>query len=581
MKAVVHFNRLFVASEKFNKCFLEEFSLGLNLIGGRNTAGKSTLLQSLLYVIGINDVKQNLEEILEYDPIFRLDFTINNKKYKIIRDNLSVYFEDYNGRILSFNGINSDNGVAHIKLKEFISSLLNFNLMVEQKGEIKKASLECAFLPYYVSQSVGWVYLRESFSNLGFYKGFKENYLDYYLGVDNNFNKEEYIKLVELVKELDYEVKTLQKFTKKPEFIFLSFMDEEFGEDAKKYLENYIKDNEDLQEERNNYIKYSNKLALLKNQYKILIKTKNNLKKQKYNDLDRCPACTQVLSYSLEGLYSYYQKVNDTNELEEKIKDELKKSYSSVNNTKKRLDEKENIINENYKVLGDNFHGEISFNSWMKGKANFQFHRQIKLDLNQKSKEKDECNLKLKNMSTDEKVIQNRIGKEKEFIKIFKKYLNDLKINNLNQSRYLDLYKINSFPYQGVELHKTVMAYHFAFNKLIGETENIHRLPFLLDGILKEDIDVTSLNDVFSFISKNLPLDTQTFISIAEHVKEDNLNSSPIKSVDLKELNFHFFEGKAKNIYIGNGTEQRAFLKNDLYSYKDLFMDTLRIIAEA
>ncbi|MCU4392026.1 hypothetical protein KTH73_15000 [Acinetobacter courvalinii] len=581
MKAVVHFNRLFVASEKFNKCFLEEFSLGLNIIGGRNTAGKSTLLQSLLYVIGINDVKQNLEEILEYDPIFRLDFTINNKEYKVVRDNLSIYFEDYNGKISSFNGINSDNGIAHIKLKEFISSLLNFNLMVEQKGEIKKASLECAYLPYYVSQSVGWVYLRESFSNLGFYKGFKENYLDYYLGVNNNFNKEEYIKLVELVKELGYEIKTLQKFTKKPEFIFFSFMDEEFGEDAKEYLENYVKDIDDLQEERNNYIKYSNKLALLKNQYKILIKTKNNLKRQRYNDLDHCPACTQVLSYSLEGLYSYYQKINDTNELEEKIKDELKKAYSSVNNTKKRLNEKENTINENYKALGDKFHGEISFNSWVKGKANFQFHRQIELDLYKKINEKEEYNLKLKDMATDEKVIQNRIGKEKEFAKIFKKYLSDLKINSLNQNRYLDLYKINSFPYQGVELHKTVMAYHFAFNKVIGETKNIHRLPFLLDGILKEDIDQTSLNDIFSFISKNLPLDTQTFISIAEHVKEENIVNSPLKAVNLKILNFQFFKGKAKNIYIGNGTEQRAFLKNDLNKYRYLFNDTLRIIAEA
>lgn len=551
----------------------------MNIIGGRNTAGKSTLLQSLIYVFGVNDVKQNLEEILNYDPIFRLDFSINDKEYKIIRDFNSIYVVDYNDRVESFNGVNADNSIAHIKLKDHISKLFNFSLMLEQKGEIKEASLESAFLPYYVSQSVGWVYLRESFSNLGFYKGFKESYLDYYLGVNNNFNKIEYIKLSNKVKELNYEVKSLENFTKKPEYIFSAFMDEEFGKNAKEYLEEYINDNAELQEERTKYLKQSNKLALLKNHQKILMKTKINLKKQKYDDIDRCPACTQVLSYSLEGLYRFYQKMNDTVSLEEKIKNELKEVYSNVNNTQKRIEKKEYVINENYKLLNEKTYGNISFEEWVKGKANLQLHKKIQLDLNEKNEEREEFNLRLKNMGTDNDVFLDRKIKEKEFTKIFKNYLMELEINNLSEERYLELYKINSFPYQGVELHKTVMAYHFAFNKIISETKNIHRLPFLLDGILKEDIDETSLNNIFSFIGKNLPLDTQTFISIAEHVKSNTNQDSSIKSIDLRVLNSQYFDGEARNIYIGDGTRQRAFFYKELYLYQDLFDDTLRLIA--
>lgn len=580
MKTVVQFNQLFVVSEKFGKCFIESFSPRLNIIGGRNTAGKSTLLQSLIYVFGVNDVKQNLGEILKYDPVFRLDFLINGREYKIIRDMNSIYIEDYTGRTTQFNGVNADNSIAHIKLKDRISDLINFNLMLEQKGEIKKASLECTFLPYYVSQSVGWVYLRESFSNLGFYKGFKDDFLDYYLGVNNNFNKEKYIKLNDQIKELSYDIKSLNNFTKKSEYVFSAFMDEHFGNDANQYLDGYINDNNELQEERRSYINFSNKLALLNNHKKILIKTKNNLKKQKYDDVDRCPACTQVLKYSLEGLYSFYQKVNDTIELEEQIKNDLKEAYSNVNNTQKRIEYKEKMIDEKYKVLGENIHGNMSFDEWIKGKANLQLHKKIKSDLNDKIKEKDMATSRLKNMGADEDVFRNRKIKEKTFSSIFKKYLIELGVNNLNEDRYLELYRINSFPYQGVELHKTVMAYHFAFNKLISETENIHRLPFLLDGVLKEDIDQTSLNDIFSFIGKNLPVDTQTFISIAEHVKDDAELNNSVKSIDLKVLNSQYFDGKANNIYIGDGVKQRAFFQEELHNFQELYADTLRIIAD-
>ncbi|TFH84636.1 hypothetical protein EQG41_21410, partial [Billgrantia azerbaijanica] len=69
------------------------------------------------------------------------------------------------------------------------------------------------------------------------------------------------------------------------------------------------------------YIKLCNELSLLQNHHKILKRTRSNVKSQKYNDIDRCPACTQVLSYSLEGLYSHYQKYNDTVELESHIAD--------------------------------------------------------------------------------------------------------------------------------------------------------------------------------------------------------------------------------------------------------------------
>ena len=199
MNTIITFNRLFVSSESHSSCFSEEFSLGVNIVSGRNTSGKSTLIQSLLYAFGVNDIRENLDEILSYQPTFRVDFTKKlgevEEAYTIVRDLKSIYVKEPNGKVIPFHGIDADNSVEHVRLKDYIRDLVGFSLILEQKGELKSAPLESMFLPYYISQSVGWVYLRESFSNLQYYKGFKDDYLDYYLGISNSFDRVEHRRL--------------------------------------------------------------------------------------------------------------------------------------------------------------------------------------------------------------------------------------------------------------------------------------------------------------------------------------------------------------------------------------------------
>ncbi len=174
MRTKLRFDKFFIYSE--TKCFRADFGDRINVITGKNTSGKSTLLQSLLYTIGINDVRHNLYEILKEGVIFRLDctLTVNDDERRVvfIRDNSILVIKD-GSKTLRFNGIDSDSSVEHIKLKDYLRKLLGFDLILESKGELKDAPIETMFLPYYISQSVGWVYLRKSFSNLDYYKNFK------------------------------------------------------------------------------------------------------------------------------------------------------------------------------------------------------------------------------------------------------------------------------------------------------------------------------------------------------------------------------------------------------------------------
>ncbi|MEH0716419.1 hypothetical protein H4F24_02410 [Vibrio alginolyticus] len=587
MNATITFNRLFVSSESHNSCFSKEFSPGVNIVSGRNTSGKSSLIQSLLFAFGVNDVRGNLNEILSYQPTFRVDFTKRlgdiEESYIIVRDSKSIYVKEPSGKIVPFHGIDADNSVEHIRLKDYIRDLVGFSLILEQKGELKSAPLESMFLPYYISQSVGWVYLRESFSNLQYYKGFKDDYLDYYLGISNSFDRVEHRRLTKERDQLSAEINNLKRYSKKAEFQFSNLVDEAFGKQAEAYIENYVLKSNSLEEERNKYIKLCNELSLLQNHHKILKRTKRNIKKQNYNDVDRCPACTQVLSYSLEGLYSHYQKYNDTVELESHITDKLIDKKSKINSSKKKMTTIENEIYNDYGVLLDKNVDGVTFEQWVANKANITLYKQMQADIEHSESELESVKQSLSSMVTEQETISSRIRKEKAFKKVFTEYTSQLKLKPLTDSRYLDLYKIHSFPRQGVELHKTVMAYHFALNAMIAKSKTAHRLPFLLDAILKEDIDDTNLATILSFVGNNLPSDTQTFLSISEHVKgsspEEDEEIKPIEKVRVKDVQNSYFPTNSKLFYVGDGKIERSFLSQSLENYQELYEDTIDITA--
>ena len=152
----IKFNSLFVYSEEYNLSFYKRFTKRVNIISGRNTSGKSTIIQSFLYTLGINDVKSKLQEILDLQPVFRLDFTLTNQgksdNYIIVRDDSAVYLKKNTNKTEVFYGVSSNTGRERAKFKEYIGNMFDFNMYVEQKGSYSDAPLEAFYLPYY-SQS--------------------------------------------------------------------------------------------------------------------------------------------------------------------------------------------------------------------------------------------------------------------------------------------------------------------------------------------------------------------------------------------------------------------------------------------
>jgi hypothetical protein len=571
MSVILKFDRFFAYSEEKSKYFYTEFGEHINIVHGPNTSGKSTFFLALLYTFGINDGNLYLKELLADKVIFRVDFSI---KYDtqiltvtIIRDDDTLYLKKSGSPIKRFNGINGNASAEHIKLKHYLNELFEFSLLLESQGEYKSAPIETMFLPYYISQTVGWVYLRKSFSSLDFYKNFKEDYLDYYLGLDAAIDRVEKHKLTIQLKNKNAEIDIIRRFENKSEEIKLTkLMDEQFINTSKDYVEKYSQRHTILTERENEYVLKCNELAYLEERKSVIQKVSHNLKKQQ-PEIGNCPTCEQTLPVGISEMYIFFQEENDTVREMNVIKAKIRDIQSKINTLSKFISDERFAIGEEYRILNKYIESGVTYDSWLNSKATLRLADNLSKRLGDLILEKDEIESKLSKYKTDKQVERSRINQSREFETIFHNNLAYLGAKKLEEDRFTKLYQISAFPSQGVELHKTIMAYHFAFNQMIASTSGIHRFPFLLDAVFKEDLEINNKDIILKFISKHSPKDTQTIFSIAQ--AENQIDNA-------QKYNAEHFKGGATLIAIGDGKSKRSFLqdyKNQQVKYLDETMD--------
>lgn len=571
MKYQVTYRNFFIFSEKNNTSFFTNFDPRINIIHGKNTSGKSTIIQAIHYTFGINDEKHKLIEILSENVIFRLDLVLKkevDEYITIVRDDDFIYIKKENQPLEKFSGISGNSSKEHINLKHYLAELFGFKLELETSGEYKLASLEAMFLPYYVAQDYGWVLALKSFRGLDFFRNFKYDYYDYYLGITNEFDRLEKQRLEKEKKDLENQIKFLTNVEQQSDELNLSKLkDESFISKSTEYIESYKNNKEELIQTEKKYLLKCNEKTFFEERLKILNKIKNSLKKESPLK-DDCPTCNQSLPGSLEYIYEYSQNVNNTNAEIEKIKAKLKDLQSSINSLEESMSVQKKIVSNDYSILTNYKIEDLTFGSWLDNKTKVKLSENIltqigatTIDLNSKIED-------LKKFKTDEEIKKDRNTRDFQFKQNFEKYLRELNVKEFYDNKYSLLYYMGIFPKQGVELLKTLLAYYFAFNKVIRETEYVHRFPFLLDAVFKEDIEEDNRKLILQFIFRNKPQNEQIIFSFAESAK--NLRTAT-------QYNLELMNNEAKLI-LTDLTNERSILKPFNDGQEEYLQETLKLI---
>ena len=572
MPKYLFFNQLFVCKKNGEKSFHSTFSENVNIVCGKNTSGKSTVFQSILYTLGINDVKEKLDEIISEDVLFRLDFSVLDKEsktdYIFIRDD-EFLFVINNDNILRFNGISADNSAEHIKLKEYIHSILGCNFMLQDKNDFVLAPIEALFLPYYVSQDFGWIYIRKSFRKLEFYKSFKDDYLDYYLGIDSQIDRKEKNDLQKRIDDLKQKIEIYKKIKDSSEVQIAKTNDIKDPGFIKEYIDKLNKINGNILEDEKNLVLQHNKFEYWRERKSVLLKIKDNHAHQ-FKD-NQCPVCKQMLPNNTETIYQYYQEANDTvNELNI-CKKNMKEIQSNINSIEKRIKNNRESAKERELILGNRKINYSTTSEWIEEKAYIKLNDTINGNIDEITIEFNELRKEKKEKYSDEAIKEIRNSKEKEFRKIFINKLHELGVTRFDNSKYLNLYDINEFPAQGVELHKMMLAYYLSFYELIEIASYAHITPLLLDAIFKEDIDDDNKLLLINVLSKSMKNQKQLIVSIAE-TEESQYNA--------EYYNREYFDNHAKIVRIGESKNERSFLAANVIDDKEIFEETLRYVDE-
>jgi hypothetical protein len=524
MKSQLIYKKFFVYSKQNKTGFSTDFSDGINIIHGKNTSGKSTIIQAIHYTFGINDEKHKLTEIISEKVIFRLDFVLKKETEEhitIIRDEDFIYIKRENNHLQEFNGISANNSKEHIKLKEYFAELFGCNLHLESSGDYKPASLEAIFLPYYVAQDWGWVLPLQSFRGFNYFKNFKNDYYDYYLGITNEFDRKEKQELENKKKDLGNFIKFLEDIEKNREELKLSkLQDEPFILKSKEYLDSYINNKNSLINSEREYVNSCNKLRFSEQRLKVL-KAVLKLQNKERPSEDNCPTCHQRLPNSVAHYYKYYQDFNNTNKEIVKIKEDIKYFQRKINSTNETITVSKETIEKQYSILIKYKIDDLTFDKWLDNKTNVKLLENILNKKEEAKSNRDEINKELEKFKTDKDVQNSRDQKDNQFKRYFESNLEALTVQRFDNNDDFLPYKMHLFPKQGVELLKTMLAYYFAFNKIIKETEYVHRLPFMLDAIFKEDIDRDNKENILKFIYNNKPINEQIIFSIAESEKDE------------------------------------------------------------
>lgn len=569
MKTIIEYTRFFAYSESINKCFYTKFESGVNIVYGKNTSGKSSLIQAINYTFGINDEKHKLSEIIEENVIFRLDFKLIKdltENITIIRDNEFIYIKRENQPIKKFLGIGGDASVEHKQLKYYLANLVGFNLFLENTNEYKLASLEAMFLPYYVAQDYGWVLALKSFRGLDYFKNFKTDYYDYYLGITNEYDREEKQRLELEKKNYESEIKFLTTIGQKKDELQLSKLkDEVFIRKSSEYIDTYKKDKSELIKKEKGYLILCNEVKYLEERLNITrrIKRATTGKGPFNND---CPTCHQKLPSTIEIMYEYFQDIDDTDSQLIDIKKKIKDKIGAIHSTQKSIEELRHAISSNYSILNNYQVDDLTINTWIDNKANVQLSNMILKQIGEIEIRLQRTVSSLKKFKSDNDVNQERNKKDLIFKGYFNSYLGQLNVKGFNED--YSLYKMKLFPQQGVELLKTLLAYYFSYNKIIKQTVYVHRFPFVMDAIFKEDVDEGNRALILKFIYEHMPNDTQIIFSIAES-KENNKTA--------KEYNKEYLNDEAHLILINKETE-RAFLSDYKQEFDDIKNETLQLM---
>ncbi len=513
MKSKIIYKEILILSKKEKKSKKVVLEPKNNIIFGKNHRGKSTVVKSIFWALGLSPTHFFTNGKFDKDITCLLTISYGENIYYFFRngDNRKLYSDDKN--IIFETDENS-------KWQESMAEFFNYPLSSIHFSNLQEyyLGLQGILTPYYINQDSSWASKWSGpFNGLTRYLDFYQQVIEHFTGIVSNetvIKKQNQKKLNTRKKELEVELKIYKKSeeqliitdyknTPLPD-INSSFFKEKL-EKTSKILKSCKINQEELKNEMIEIISEKNKLHnLLKNAYNThhdLVGDKKFLNKIEDNTYLECPTCG---TNHLKSLKTDIALEFDIQGIEENIYS-LREQIENLNKTEKDLSAKLKLINDEI----DNLTLETQINNDL----NYSFetviktfsNRDIKQNLNSNMQslyeqifaiddEIETIQLQINELEGEEE-IKAKKDKFKHYLKFFYKKL-DVDTDILPKQVY---FKPNL---TGSSSSRSILAAHLAYITLSYELTDFPLFPIVIDTIQQNGQDMPNIDNMVQTIAK-------------------------------------------------------------------------------
>ncbi len=496
-----------------------EFSRGTNLIcSKKNTSGKSCLLKSIYYALGLD--LQKFPSGWNYkDMIFKIDYEHNGKKGYILRfgDNFLV-----------------DDNLGYLSKKDYstwLSNLLNIKikLPLRQKEEMQDVYISAPLSLFYIDQDTSWSgSLYKNTVNLQMYKSGSVplKVFEYILRVSND----DIIELEEKKTLLNGKKNKLDNQSN-----VLGELNDNFSLDTLQttFDESMVKD------EINKYLQIANDLGGKIKKYKTDIYSKHIKLDALLLDMQELDQILNYLNKSYDSIKHKCTQCNSQLTTEQSIqrmkldgnkvsvqgyKIDLDKKIKKLQEEIKEEENKKLNLEGEYKKLlfiAETKQGELTLGQYIEEKAK-ENTKNIYLDIRGKILiEVSDIEDNIKKINKELRELKKTIKDKRDEIKdYFDKFLTGLKISFPKVSLDYDFLEFKEINHSGSIQNEVFLCLYMAYSKILLKYSNVE-LPFVMDSFIKDELDDMNIEESYKLIENTLlSSDRQTFFAMLEDKSE-------------------------------------------------------------
>jgi hypothetical protein len=498
-----------------------QFHPKVTVVTGENDTGKSSLIKSIYYALG---AQPRVIKNWKYLHVkVALTFDCNGITYTMLRDGSLFTLFDQNLKVINvFSSVTKE-------LAPHLAKMFLFKVKLQSHdGEITTPPPAFMYLPFYFDQDKSWSDSWSSFENLSQMKSWRNDLIEYHIGLKPNEYYDAKGEQHELKSQLDETVarsKVLRgiKEQLKDEIsdVSIAIDLEEFQEEIKSLLYEIGILQRDADKLKTKLVDSYNRKISLQSQIDIVKRTLIELNSDydflvMQNDHIDCPTCGAIYDNSFAEVFDIARDEDKCENLLGVLEGKLREVNDQISNDSKIQGD---ILLHQARIqeILAKKREQIDLKDLIESESRKKLRGVLQRNVN-------EVNEKLERLTKTIEALKIRLAAYtthdwrqeiyKDYKTGMKSFLFDLAVYGIAEENYST--PVTKIKEQGSDHPRALLAHGFAVISLIKKRSKAIYCPIVIDSPIQQEQDEINHIKILNFIKNNIPVDSQLILGVVD-----------------------------------------------------------------